>query len=68
MFAAILPDGHWKMEIFVYYENKIFMVVHVFFKSITSEFGLFQAWFCSSIVDHLSFMMHNALPTALIEK
>lgn len=40
-YPFILPDGHWKCEIKVYYERDAFVVSELYFKSITSVFGLF---------------------------
>lgn len=37
---AVLPDGHWKAEIVVYQGNDVFLVTHLYFKSITSKFGI----------------------------
>lgn len=39
-FGVILPDGYWKVEATVYCKGKV-IAVNLYFKSITSAFGIF---------------------------
>lgn len=36
----ILPDGYWKVEATAYYKGNV-IAINVYFKSITSAFGIF---------------------------
>lgn len=40
-FPFVLPDGYWKCEFNFYYKENVYLIIEVYFKSVTSVFGIF---------------------------
>lgn len=52
-FPAVLPDGHWKAIYLLHYKKQVVLTMHVYFKSITSAFGIYWNQFSYiAILDH----------------